>query len=150
MAKSNKSEVLRKSEQGIQFSGKVVSDDQDGISIHVGNSIFEIKKDDLLSKKESDGVTRIAVKKDANVIQSRAVVASSVNRIGSGVFGHFGDVFGTDCTECSECADCTECSECADCTECSECVAFAERFGHDLAGNPRTFRAAVLKQRLGR
>jgi hypothetical protein len=151
MAKNTKkADLLREKERGIAFSGEVVNEDADGVSVRVGNSIFEIRKDDVVSKKESQGVTRVEVKQDAQVIQSKAVTASSIGRRASaGLFGRVGNFF-NDCTECSECADCTECSECADCTECSECVGFAERFGHDLAGNPRTFRSPVLTQRFNR
>jgi hypothetical protein len=60
--KIKKSDLLNEKAQGIEFSGEVVSDDQDGITIRVGNSIFEIKKDDVVSKKENQGVTRVAVK----------------------------------------------------------------------------------------
>lgn len=146
-----KSDLLKGTGQGIGFSGKVVDEDQDGITIRVGNSIFEIRKDDLLSRKDSEGVTRIAVKQDANLIQSRALVASSVSRrVTAGLFGRIFDFFANDCTECSECSECTECSECSECTECSECVGLGDRFGHDLAGNPRTFKSPVLTRRLGR
>lgn len=147
---TKKSELLKEKRQGIAFSGEVVNEDQDGITLRVGNSIFEIKKDDMVSKQASQGVTRVAVKQDAQVIQSRAVVASSVSRrVSAGLFGRIGNFF-NDCTECSECVDCTECSECVDCTECSECVGFADRFGHDLAGNPRTFKSPVITRRFSR
>lgn len=144
-----KSDLLKDAGQGIGFSGKVVEEDQDGITIRAGNSIFEIKKDHVLSRDDAEGVTRLAVKQDANVIQSKAVVASSFRR--TGLFGRgFSNIFTTDCTECSECSECTECSECSECTECSECVGFADRFGHDLAGNARTFKSPVLTRRASR
>ena len=146
-----KSDLLKEKGQGIEFSGEVVSDDQDGITIRVGSSIFEIKKDDVVSKKESQGVTRVAVKQDAQVVQSKSVVAGSVSRRASfGLFGGFRTIFGNDCTECSECSECTECSECSECTECSECLGFTDQFGHDLAGNPRTFKSPVLTRRFNR
>jgi hypothetical protein len=149
--KIKKSDLLNEKAQGIEFSGEVVSDDQDGITIRVGNSIFEIKKDDVVSKKENQGVTRVAVKQDAQVIQSKSVVAGSVRRRASfGLFGGFTTLFGNDCTECSECSECTECSECSECTECSECLGFTDRFGHDLAGNARTFKSPVLTRRFSR
>jgi hypothetical protein len=146
--KIKKSDLLKEKAQGIEFSGEVVSDDQDGVTIRVGNSIFEIKKDDVVSRKENEGVTRVAVKQDAQVIQSKAVVAGSVSRRASlGLFGRFNTRFNDDCTECSECSECTECSECSECTECSECLGFTDRFGHDLAGNARTFKSPVLTRR---
>ena len=147
---TKKSDLLKEKGQGIAFSGEIVNEDQEGITLRVGNSIFEVRKDDVISKKESQGVTRVAVKQDAQVIQSRSVTASSVSRrVSAGLFGRFTNIF-NDCTECSECVDCTECSECVDCTECSECVGFAERFGHDLAGNPRTFKSPVITRRFSR
>lgn len=146
-----KSDLLKEKEQGIEFSGEVVSDDQDGVTIRVGNSIFEIKKDDVVSRKENQGVTRVAVKQDAQVIQSKSVVAGSVSRrANSGLFGRFTTNFNNDCTECSECSECTECSECSECTECSDCLGFTDRFGHDLAGNARTFKSPVLTRRFSR
>lgn len=145
---TKKSDLLREKAQGIAFSGEVVNEDKDGITIRVGNSIFEIKRDDVVSKKESQGGTRVAVKPDAQVIQSKSVVAGSVGRRASfGLFGRFTTIFANDCSECSECSECTECSECSECTECSECLGFVDRFGHDLAGNPRTFKSPVLARR---
>ena len=91
MARNTKKSDLLK-EAGIALSGEVVNEDQDGITIRVGNSIFEIRKDDVVSKTEGQqGVTRVAVKQDAQVIQSKSVVASSVSRRAStGLFGRFG------------------------------------------------------------